>query len=251
MIRRSLLVPLLVLALALSALGARQAPPKIQVLILTGQHGHNWRETTPRLREILENTGRFEVRVTEEPTGAGPETFAKYDVLLLHYRGPRWGERTEKALLDFVSGGKGLIVYHHADSAFPDWPEYDKLIGAAWRQGAGHGPRHEFTVQITDKEHPITRGMSDFAHASDELYHGLTVQPTIHVLATAFSDPATGGNGTNAPMAYVQDYGKGRVFGLVLGHDTQAMDAGFASLLTRGAEWAATGKVTLGSGASQ
>ena len=52
---------------------ARPAPaqaPKIQVLIITGQNGHDWRATTPVLRKILEDTGRFEVRVTEEFRGA-------------------------------------------------------------------------------------------------------------------------------------------------------------------------------------
>jgi hypothetical protein len=37
-------------------------PPKIAVLIVTGQHGHNWRGTTPLLRKALEDTGKFEVR---------------------------------------------------------------------------------------------------------------------------------------------------------------------------------------------
>ena len=54
--------------------GAPAAPPKIAVLIITGQNGHNWRGTTPLLRKALEDTGKFEVRVTEEVRGAGPET---------------------------------------------------------------------------------------------------------------------------------------------------------------------------------
>ncbi len=62
-----------------------QAPPKVKVLILTGVSNHKWAATTPVLREILEQTGRFEVRVNEEVRGNGPETFAPYDVLLLNY----------------------------------------------------------------------------------------------------------------------------------------------------------------------
>src|SRR5204862_6001575 len=64
---------------------APAAPPKIQVLIVTGQNGHNWRGTTPLLRKALEDTGKFEVRVTEEFRGAGPETLAPYDVVVLNY----------------------------------------------------------------------------------------------------------------------------------------------------------------------
>src|SRR5450759_2094206 len=93
---------------------ARPAPaqtPKIQVLIVTGQNGHDWRSTTPVLRKILEDTGRFEVRVTEEFRGATADTLAPYDVVLLNYyesKRPnlRWGDATDHALLNFVRGGK-------------------------------------------------------------------------------------------------------------------------------------------------
>src|SRR5208282_4790641 len=87
--------------------------PKVKVLILTGVSNHNWAATTPVLREILEQTGRFEVRVNEEGRGNGPETFAPYDVLLLNYNdykhstGPWWDDRARQAMLDFVRNGKG------------------------------------------------------------------------------------------------------------------------------------------------
>src|SRR5690606_33057797 len=55
---------LTVLLAALPAPG--QTPPKLQALIITGQNGHDWRAVTPVLRKALEDTGRFEVRVTEE-----------------------------------------------------------------------------------------------------------------------------------------------------------------------------------------
>ena len=43
----------------------------------------------------------------------------------------------------------------------------------------------------------------------------------------------------------VINYGKGRVFHTTLGHSDESMkDVGFVTTLDRGAEWAATGKVT-------
>jgi len=219
-----------------------QPASKIQVLILSGQNNHDWRATTPVLKDILERTGRFEVRVNEEPSGCGAETFAHYDVLVTNYNGPRWGGRTEQAVLNFVRGGKGLVVVHAANNAFPDWKEYDRLIGGAWREGA----RHQFKVAIRDREHPITKGMPDFLHGPDELYHRLAMQPNIHLLATAFSANETGGTGREEPIVWTVTHGKGRVFHNVLGHDVEAMQGkGFATLMQRGAEWAATGKVTL------
>jgi type 1 glutamine amidotransferase len=83
-------------------------------------------------------------------------------------------------------------------------------------------------------------------HTKDELYDSLRGPATnMHVLATAFSDPETGGTGENEPMLMAINYGNGRVFHTALGHGPEAMaDVGFIVTLQRGTEWAATGKVT-------
>ena len=247
---------------------APQAPPKLNVLIITGQHGHNWRGTTPILRKILEDTGKFEVRVTEEFRGAGPETLAPYDLVVLNYMERnrpelRWGDKTDAALLDYVRSGKGVVVYHFAMAAFNGWTEYEKLSGGNWRPDNGHhSAPHNFTVDIKDQEHPITKGLKlSFPQANDELYANLRWQPagSYHVLATANDDHALYaasrtdsrapqplvGPSANEPMLWTVDYGKGRVFVTALGHDVeQVQTVAFGTTFARGAEWAATGKVT-------
>jgi type 1 glutamine amidotransferase len=80
------------------------------------------------------------------------------------------------------------------------------------------------------------------------------------VLATAWDDHALyqksrtdakapqplQGDGLHQPVAWTVDFGKGRAFTTVLGHDVPTLQTPvFAALFTRGAEWAATGKVTL------
>jgi len=250
--------------LAAAGTAGQQSATKIQALIVTGQNGHDWRATTPVLRKLLEDTGRFEVRVTEEFRGAGPETLTPYDVVILNYYDSnrpelRWGERADAALLDFVRSGKGVVVYHFSTAAFNGWQEYEKLCGGNWRPEHGHhSARHDFTVAIKDKEHPVTRGMkASFAQANDELYANLKWQPegAYHVLATAWDDHARykpgehqpiPGPGLDQPMLWTVNYGKGRVFATALGHDSDAMRrAGFVATLTRGTEWAATGDVSI------
>lgn len=257
--RWTILIALLVFVIALQAQApAPAAKPlavkKIQVLIVTGQNSHDWRACTPYLREVLEETGKFEVRVTEEFRGATAATLAPYDVVVLNYsdwrRKPplRWGEATDQALLDYVKSGKGLVAYHFSASAFEGWEEYDKLLGLTWRTGrGGHSKPHDFKVDIKDKDHPITKGLDDSYPQSDELYANLIAQPDIRVLATAWDDPALDkGSGKHQPMLYVKSYGAGRVFGTALGHDVPAMKSEvFRRTLVRGTEWAATGSVTL------
>jgi type 1 glutamine amidotransferase len=181
----------------------------IRVLILSGQNNHDWRTTTPCLRELLLNTGRFDVRVNEEPTGMTAQTLAVYDVVVLDYNGPRWGPTAESALSSFVRSGKGLVVVHGANWAFsglvvlgahhiptgivePAWPEYKKMVGGVWSDQApasGHAPRHKFLVNIVDPNHPITAGLPSSFAADDELYHNMHMTAGVHVLATAYDDP--------------------------------------------------------------
>ena len=85
-----------------------------------------------------------------------------------------------------------------------------------------------------------------FRHAPDELYAKLRgPAKNLTVLATAFSAPSTGGTGRNEPILMAIDYGKGRVFHSTMGHGpAQCLSVAFIVTLQRGAEWAATGKVT-------
>ncbi len=245
---------------------AQPSPPpdrsKVQVLILTGQNVHDWRGTTPVIKQVLEATGRFEVRVIEEVRGVGPETFEPYDVLLVNYynrnAGDRWGERAQQAVETFVRAGKGLVIYHLSLGAFDGWTDYEKMSGGNWRPMNGHhSARHDFTVDIKDTEHPITRGLKSFLVKTDELYANLRWQPegSYHVLATAYDDHAlyggkarqpTPGAGLVQPILWTTSYGQGRAFITTLGHGPdETRGQPFGVTLARGTEWAATGKVTL------
>jgi len=247
---------------------APAGPPKLQALIITGQNGHDWRGTTPILKQALEDTGRFEVRVTEEFRGAGPETLAPYDVVIVNYfernqPGLLWGERANSAFVDYVRSGKGLVLYHFSIAAFNGWTDYEKMSAGNWRPGNGHhSARHDFIVDIKDPDSPITAGLKPHLPVqNDELYANLKWQPegTYHVLATAYDDHSRydehasdarnkqpmSGAGVNEPMLWTTQFGNGRVFITALGHDiAAASEETFKVTFTRGTEWAATGKVT-------
>ncbi len=238
----------------------------IRVLILTGRNNHNWRQSSPFLKERLLATGRFDVRVTEEPAGLTARTLAPYDLLVVDYCGPRWGETAERAVEEFVRGGKGLVAIHGANYAFSEmevladhhvrtgifekpWPQWASIVGGVWVEGppkTAHGDRHSFVVKFTDREHPIAAGMAASFSATDELYHQPRMEPETHVIATAYSDPATRGTGRDEPILWTVGYGEGRTFYTALGHNLAAMsEPGFVATFLRGCQWAATGKVTL------
>lgn len=248
------------LATAASAVCAE----RIQVLFLTGQSdlpAHDWRTTTPTLRAILANTGRFDVRVEEEVRGINAITLAAYDVLVLNYNGPRWGEMTERAVEDFLRSGKGMIAIHcvsygpfYGQEMHPKrrmtgepWPAYAAMMGVTWKlENIGHSKRHVFPVKWVDRDHPISRGLDATFGANDELYHKMDFNPNVHILATAYSDPKFGGTGKDEPIIWAVPFGKGQVVHITLGHDVVAMSQpGFIEAFARATEWAGTGAVTL------
>ena len=232
---------------------------KIKTLLLAGANNHDWKRSSPFLRDLLNASGKFDVTLTEDPSKALEDAAALKGCPLIFsdYNGPAWSETAKANFVAAVEGGTGLVVLHAADNAFPGWVEYETMTALLWRQGTGHGQYHEFEVKITDKDHPITRGLEDF-RLWDELYHRLVHMhdAPYRVLATAYSDPATGGTGNDEPMMTVQQYGKGRVYHHVMGHvwpGDPAANKGcsmmtfenpmFQKSLLRGCEWAATGDV--------
>lgn len=241
-------------------------PNKVRALILSGRNNHDWRTTTPFLKKLLLDSGRFDVRVAEATDSLTEQTLAPYDVLIMDYGGPRWGDVTEKAIETLVRSGKGFVTVHGASYHFSGldvitdghrpvgrkeaaWPVFRRLVGCGWDAMPAkgyHGPRHTFSVKVTTPDHPIVRGMPESFPATDELYHGMAVIPEAKVIATAFSAPDRGGTGNPEPMLVVSEFGKGRCFYTALGHETPAMwEPGFRATFLRGVEWAATGNVTL------
>ena len=280
MIRRiSLLMAAVVAVLSLPSTSV-SAAEKLKLLIVDGQNNHNWKATSPVLKSFLEKTGRFTVTISTSPPRNGGEAawakfrpdFASADVVLSNYNGQLWPKPVQASLEKYVGGGGGLVIVHAANNAFPQWGEWNKMIGLGWRgagygdrvtlddtgkrvrtakgkgPGAGHGPQHQFAVVVRDRRHPVMAGIpAEWMHFRDELYHGQRGPAlNMNILATAFSAKAKRGTGAHEPMVWWIPYGKGKVFTTVMGHADYSMKCvGFQTVVARGSEWAATGKVTL------
>ncbi len=221
---------------------AAKKPEPIRVLVVTGVDwgGHRWKETGPAFRKVLEQDKRFDVRLVEDPDFLASPAVQNYDVICIHFKNYKPVAQPQKVhenLVNAVKSGKGLVLLHFACGAFEDWPEFADLAGRVWDRKISppHDPHGPYTVEITDKNHPITRGMKDF-DAYDELYICLKGDRPIDVLATARSKVT----GKDYPMAFAFQYGKGRVFHTPLGHDVRAIEMpGVADLLRRATLWTA------------
>ncbi len=252
-----------------------------KALIVTGQSSHNWKASSPIIKQILEQTTLFSADILKAPEkkeemSTFDPNFSKYNVVVLDYNGESWSEKTKTAFVEYVKNGGGVVIYHSANSAFPEWKEFNQMIGLGGWGGRDEkaGPyvyynknklvidttagscgsvlkRQEFQVITRNTEHPITKGLPiGWQHGSDELYSELRGPgKNMEILATAFAAGTAGGNRRNEPMLMAITYGKGRIFHTTLGHADEgggpAMECvGFIVTLQRGTEWAASGKVT-------
>lgn len=292
------------ICLATIATGTVFAAEKLKVLIVDGHNNHVvWPKSTMMMKQYLEASGLFAVDIARpefiwkgerEATwlplaGVGVSEnlkesktdpkfdpdFAKYDVVVSNFgwKAAAWPEATQKKFEQYMKAGGGLVVVHAADNSWPEWKEFNRMIGVGgWGDrnekdgpyvyynaegelvrdpspggGGAHGPQNEFLITMRVKDHPITKGLPDFwTHSKDECYSKLRgPAENMTVLATACDSPALQKAGRNEPMLMTIDYHKGRVFHTTLGHDTEAFEGvGFIVTFLRGSEWAATGKVT-------
>lgn len=276
------------LCLVLSgAMGGAWGADQIPVLIIDGVNNHDWQAATRGIQEILNETGRFPVEVSTSPAREAPADdwerwrpeFSKYRAVIVNFNGGhlkdglRWPAAVERAFLEYVRAGGGVVIYHAANNAFLEWPEYNELIGLGWRDKSfgeglivskdgkrvvrvpagsglnpGHGPRHDFEVRLFTRDHPMTQGLPEkWMHPSEQLTHGQHGPAKgLTVLTYAYSKDSR----ENEVLDWVSRYGKGRVYTTMLGHtwkneeNPNLQDPVFRLLLARGVEWVATGKVT-------
>ena len=221
----------------------------IKALILTGYHhpGHDWRQLTAALIQTLEQDPRMQVDVTENIEDLATSKITGYDLLVMNYNNwdkPGLSEAAKAGFIHYLKDGGGLAIIHFANGAFnytlpnkdSDWKEYRTHIARrVWMHDlpSGHDAHGPFHVDITAARHPITAGLKPF-DTTDELYFKQVGEDPITPLATAHSKVT----GQNEPMAWAYDYGKGRIFQTVLGHDAAAVRMASA-LIRRGAVWSA------------
>lgn len=257
---------------------------KLLIISGENTYEHDWTGVNNLLRAQLLETGVFDVRIIEDPKVLTLDALRRYDVVLLNYVGRwnytdaienRWGSVAEKALFDYAEQGGGVVVFHSSfNMGSPSWPEFERLAGGTMRpfHGSRRSPPNGFLVHVVDRSHPVTAGMREyFWTLNDDMYTNMFWHPQakIHVLASAFDASASyepklagpkyppelyspdklktmQGMDEEHPQVWTVEYGKGRVFCISLGHgpDTLLYD-GVKGLLARGAEWAATGEVTI------
>ncbi len=255
---------------------------KIKVLIIDGYSNHDWRYGTEIINSLLVNSGFYDVDISTAPTNDSPNygdwspDFTLYDVVVQNLNslgnGNSWPPQAQLNFEDYMKNGGGMFVYHSANNSFPEWKEYDKMIGLGWRkagQGAAieikgnkmvkipagtgentsHGPRVDLVVEIL-KRHPINKGFPDKWKTPDiELYtYARGPAENVEVLSYTYDEKT----GKNWPVDWVVKYGKGRIYNSTYGHlwhdlkmPQSVQCVAFQTTFLRAIQWVAGKKVTV------
>ncbi len=148
----------------------------------------------------------------------------------------------EKGLLKAVRNGAGFSGWHGGiGDSFRNNTEYQFMVGGQWV--AHPGGVIDYSVKITDKNDPVTKGMDDFKMHSEQYY--MHIDPNVKVLATTefTAEHSSWIDKSVMPVVWKKYYGNGRIFYSSLGHvmtDFEVTEA--LEIMKRGIRWAAESK---------
>ncbi|MDC7675934.1 ThuA domain-containing protein [Asticcacaulis machinosus] len=270
-------------ALFASGVPAYASGRRIRVLLLDGFNNHDWQQTTRIVQTILAPTGLFEVTVSTAPPS--PTTpgwadwrprFQDFDVVIQtcnDYKSDAgWPDVVKADFEAYVRKGGGVYVLHAANNGFPDWPEYNDMIGLGWRpknygiavhidgngkiaripagQGdkSSHGPRANALVHRLN-DHPVHQGLPRQWMTADLEHYSYVRGPAKNLTILTYAYEAK--TQMNWPLEWVVRYGQGRVYVANYGHvwtgDVQPLtlrSADVQTILPRALQWLARRPVT-------
>jgi type 1 glutamine amidotransferase/sugar phosphate isomerase/epimerase len=184
-------------------------------------------------------TGAFETIVSEDPAVFERESLQQFDAVFLNNTiGNTFADpRLRQNLLEFVTGGGGLMGVHGTSIAFmnwqwppvEDWPEFGNMIGA---RGAYHrDDKERVCIKIDEPDHPLSRafGGQGFERRDEFFRFHAPYSRQINRVLLSMDVAKTDLSGikpderllredNDYAVAWIRNYGRGRVFYCSLAH---------------------------------
>ncbi len=218
-------------------------PRKVLVFTLATGFVHSSIPTGAKAFELMgRKLGTWETVVSNDKEMFEPDKLKQFDAVIMESTtgelfGLKRGQKLtneekahndalRKSFVDYVKSGHGLVGVHAAADCSYDWPEYGEMIGGYFN---GH-PWQHVTYKFDDPDSPLTAMFpKEGFELSDETYTYKKApysRSKLHVLASIdlskMSDAER--KHENRPydhdyaLAWVHEYGKGRVFYAAHGH---------------------------------
>jgi putative membrane-bound dehydrogenase-like protein len=231
--RLAALVVVVLLAAPVSHAAAGERPDDRLHVLFLGDHGHH--EPSLRADSIHAPFARAGVAVdfTFETSDLRPDVLERYDALLIYANHEHLAHEQERALVDFVQSGHGLVAVHCASYCFLDSDAYVALVGGQF----DHHAVSSFTARTLDaaKQHESMRGVVDFPTTDETYVHRRLASDLTLLQVRDEGDHADRAE----PYTWVRNQGKGRVYYTALGHDEKTWgQPAFQQQLLQAIRWA-------------
>jgi uncharacterized protein len=241
-----LLLLILILIQPIAGNGQNDELPSLKgkkiLMVWGGWEGHEPRQFTEKIKPMLEQQGAVVTVSDSLGIYSNEKLMSTFDLIIHSWTMGKISGDQAKGLLKAVREGTGIAGVHGGlGDSFRENTEFQYMVGGQWVAHPGNIMNH--TIEITDKNDPVTRGINDFSMNSEQYY--MHVDPNVKVLATTTFSGKHNDWIENAvmPVAWKKTHGKGRVFYLSLGHVARDFDTTEArEILIRGIRWASGSK---------
>lgn len=203
------------------------AKPRVYLMIgMVERQIHNLPEHWSAMAALLRSADVRTRVISDDLEDLNPNRLSRFDVVLNYSTDGFPTDEQIDSLIAAIEGGLGFVGLHAATAAFKKSEPYHRMIGSWF---VTHPPIKRFTVEIADRDHPVTRGIPDF-EVEDERYEVRPVVDDLQVLASA----------EGHPMVYVRQLGQGRICYIAPGHDERALaHPTYVRLVHQAIAWAA------------
>jgi len=235
---------------------ARVAPKKPRRVLIwntpfmeqSPHKGYSIPQAEYAMKLLGEKTGAFEPVVSDDVAMFLPENLKKFDAIVMNNSNGPWIRPTEKdmeklktyapdadsvekllrrSLLEWVSNGGGIVAYHHAIGGNNHWPEFLELLGAGYW---GHPWNEEVGVKLDEPDHPLLAAFRGKKfRIAEEIFQFREPYSRQKVRVLLSLDTSTTNmkvkwiyrKDNDFALAWVRQYGNGRVFYCAIGHRTE------------------------------
>ncbi len=219
------------------------AEGKIKVAVVTGGHGYE-KKPFEAMFESFSNLECVFITLKDESEIFEDISDWPYKVVVLYNMTRDISEKRQQNFIRLLERGVGFAVLHHAIAAFPEWPEYRKIIGAKYwlEEAVENGVTHaksqweegvDMRLHVEDAAHPVMAGIGDFT-LHDETYKGYDLEPDNHLLLSC-REP-----GSQKEVAWTRTCRNAKICLIQPGHGASAYaDENYRCMLRQAIQWVA------------
>jgi uncharacterized protein len=232
------------------------APDKKPRVLLFSLHTGYYHWVIPHTDEVIkaiaEKSGAFTVVHSKSILSFHKDSLKQYDAVILNNNCSKREKRDllwdalgndipeddrekraaeyEQNLLDFFSGGGGIVAIHGAIVMQNNSQAMSDMMGGSFDY---HPPQQKIEVKLVDATHPLVKAFKgkSFLHIDEpyffnKAYFNYNFRPLMYMEATKLHSLKNEVKDTIKYVAWIKKYGKGKVFYSSPAHNAQSFEDG-------------------------